>query len=348
VHAGLEQAGDVTVFAYSRDRGILARAASVLGRSPLGAVARRVPVLGGVSFAGAHREFASLEAQDWDVAWFAHHSDVSQIGPIRSCPSVADFPRIESYVIEQELSAKRGGRSRILRRNRDRWARLEREVLHQVTIGTVCHELDRRRLAAPNVRVLPMGYPLPTRPAGHGQVRTPPTILHAGSLHLEQNSDAARHLASTLLPQIRREIPGATVRIVGAAPRPIARELGRYPGVVLTGFVERMETELEQADLVVAPLRYGGGTHVKVLEAFAHRVPVVSTTLGIDGIAAANGVHAMVADGDEFAPACVRVLRDETLRSTLVENAQALLEERYGTDVVEARVAAIATDLANS
>ena len=92
-------------------------------------------------------------------------------------------------------------------------------------------------------------------------------------------------------------------------------ELHDPPRVTLTGRVPDIATELAAADVVVAPVRYGSGTRVKILEAFAHRIPVASTTFGAEGLDTADGVHLLLADGAEaLAAACARLLEDIDLR----------------------------------
>ncbi|HLG91651.1 MAG TPA: glycosyltransferase family 4 protein, partial [Acidimicrobiales bacterium] len=128
----------------------------------------------------------------------------------------------------------------------------------------------------------------------------------------------------------RQELPSAQVRLVGE-PGPAGRGLHRPPHVVVVGRVASMEAELAAADLVAVPLRWGSGTRVKILEAFAHRIPVVSTSLGAEGIEGAeDGRHLLVADSPEaFASACVRLLGDLALRRRLVQAAEALFLERF-------------------
>lgn len=121
--------------------------------------------------------------------------------------------------------------------------------------------------------------------------------------------------------------------------------LGALPGVTVTGWVPDMAAELARADLAVAPILYGGGTRIKILEAFAHRLPVVSTTVGVEGLDAVAGRHLLVADDPRaFADACARALLEEPLRKGLVDEAERLFLERYQW----ARIRADAAELARA
>ena len=137
------------------------------------------------------------------------------------------------------------------------------------------------------------------------------------------NSDAARWLVKTIAPLIRADRPDVTVRLVGDPDNQVSK-LDNPPLVSVAGRVPSMQPELEAADLVAVPLRYGSGTRVKILEAFAHRIPVVSTTIGAEGLNVRSGTHLLIADDPEtFAKACVTLLEDTQLRKALTEAAHA-------------------------
>lgn len=110
-----------------------------------------------------------------------------------------------------------------------------------------------------------------------------------------------------------------------------------------------MAAELSRADLVVVPVRYGSGTRVKILEAFAHRIPVVSTPVGAEGIGGEAGVHLLVGeDAPALAEACARLLTEPQLRRSVTDAAHDLFEERFRSEVVEGAVARLAREVASS
>jgi glycosyltransferase involved in cell wall biosynthesis len=119
--------------------------------------------------------------------------------------------------------------------------------------------------------------------------------------------------------------------------------------VSLLGFVPDVTAELHASAAVVVPLRSGGGTRIKVLEAFAHRVPVVSTTVGCEGLGVEDRVHALLADDpDGFARACVRVLTDRPLARSLAGAAFDLYEERFRWSEIRPRIASLAAGVAEN
>ena len=115
-------------------------------------------------------------------------------------------------------------------------------------------------------------------------------MLLAGSFSYPPNADAAHYFVSNILPLIRRNRPDVTLRLVGE-PTASVTALAGDPAVTVVGWVPDIEVELARADVAVVPLRYGSGTRVKILEAAAHRIPVVSTTIGAEGLGFEDGRH---------------------------------------------------------
>jgi glycosyltransferase involved in cell wall biosynthesis len=177
--------------------------------------------------------------------------------------------------------------------------------------------------------VIPNTYGRPERSAGHEEVGDPPTILLQGSLNYGPNMDAVEWLIGEVAPKLWERVPGAEIRLVGN-PAPGVQRWDRPPAVTVVGKVPDMVPELARADIAVVPLRIGSGTRLKILESFAHRIPVVSTTLGADGLDVRDGVHLLLADTpDDFAAACQRLLSDMALRKRMVDAAEALFLRRY-------------------
>jgi glycosyltransferase involved in cell wall biosynthesis len=214
-----------------------------------------------------------------------------------------------------------------LRRNR----RLQTKLRRQRIDVLACSEADRDYLGGgPQVIVFPNGYERQGPPVGRAVPARVPTILIQGTMRYTPNIDAVRYFAREILPQIRN-LRGETKFVVaGAIDDDVRNELAQFHGVAVLGFVPRIEDALARADLVVAPLRLGGGTRVKILEAFSHRIPVVSTSIGAEGLDVASGRELLIADEpDEFARACVRLLEGNEQRARLIDHAYDLVERKY-------------------
>ena len=161
-------------------------------------------------------------------------------------------------------------------------------------------------------------------------------MLFVGTLDYFPNADAAAFLCKEIVPRLRASLDRPLrVRVVGAQPTRALRTLARGADVEIAGFVTDVTDAYRDADVVVVPLRVGGGTRIKVLEAFAHGRPVVTTTAGVDGIDARDGEHLVVADDpDAFAGACARLLRDRELAAALTGRARRFVGERHSIDAV--------------
>jgi glycosyltransferase involved in cell wall biosynthesis len=118
--------------------------------------------------------------------------------------------------------------------------------------------------------------------------------------------------------------------IVGRAPGSEILTLGREPGVTVVGSPPDVGPYYAAADVAIAPIRSGGGTRIKILEAFSHGVPVVSTTIGAEGLDARAGQDLLIADApEEMARACLDLIDAPERRAAIARDAMALFEERF-------------------
>jgi glycosyltransferase involved in cell wall biosynthesis len=192
------------------------------------------------------------------------------------------------------------------------------------------------RLPGVNLVHVPNAVRLPPRsprPSPSGRLH----LLLVGTMGYLPNEDAASFFIKNVLPLIQSgtELP-VYLTVVGPLPSPALQQLARSTkGVVVTGAVADLRPYYEDADVAVVPLRAGGGTRIKILEAFSLGCPVVATRLGADGIEAENEEHLLLADSpEELAKACLRLLQDPMLGSALATRASALVRRRYAHDVV--------------
>src|SRR6185503_7113005 len=142
--------------------------------------------------------------------------------------------------------------------------------------------------------------------------------VFTGSMDWYPNEDGILYFADTILPLIRRECPDAQVTVVGRDPSARLRAAASGRGVRLTGTVEDVRPYMSDAAVYVVPLRVGGGTRLKIFEALAMGKPVVSTTVGAEGLPLVPGKHYLRADEPaDFARAVVALLRDPARRRRL-------------------------------
>jgi glycosyltransferase involved in cell wall biosynthesis len=144
------------------------------------------------------------------------------------------------------------------------------------------------------------------------------------------NEDAVIYFVATILPRIRAEVRDVTFSIVGRNPSARVRALTQHQGVEVTGTVDDVRPHIAAGAVYVVPLRAGSGTRLKIFEALAMARPVVSTTVGAEGLALEAGRQFVPADDPgEFADAVVALLRDPGRRLALGDAGRTLVETHY-------------------
>ena len=247
---------------------------------------------------------------------------------------------LDEHNIEFDLARQQAGEAHgLLRRlhNAANWPKLKREEMEAFRAFdgvTFCSALDeqRGRQLVPSIRlaVVPNAVdveefsPSPRFPPCDEQ-----TVMFFGAINYFPNVDGLLYLLREIWPRVERRHPRARLKIVGQHPTSQILAF-RSPRIEVTGKVEDIRPHLSSAAVTVAPLRIGGGTRFKILEAMAMARPVVSTSIGAEGIDARPGIEILLADDPEsFARAVGKVLDDRTLAAELGSRGRTLVEERY-------------------
>ena len=171
-------------------------------------------------------------------------------------------------------------------------------------------------------------------------------LLFTGKMDFRPNVDGVLWFCDEVWPLVRERMPDAQFFVVGKDPHPRLRRLYGLPGVTVTGWVEQILPYFAAASVYVVPLRVGGGTRLKVLEAMAMGLPMVSTALGAEGLGAESGGQLMLADDpDQFAAAVIALLEDEGTAKRLGADAQHFVRQRYGWPAIVPRLEALYASL---
>jgi glycosyltransferase involved in cell wall biosynthesis len=167
-----------------------------------------------------------------------------------------------------------------------------------------------------------------------GVVPDPLELVFTGAMDWMPNEDGIRWFVSDVLPLVQQRLPGATLTVVGRNPPESIRALaGRDPRVRVTGTVPDVRPYLENAAVVVVPLRVGGGTRLKIYEALAMERPMVSTSIGAEGLPLEDGVHLSIADdAPAFAGAVVSLLQDPDAASRMAQAGARYVRANCGWD----------------
>lgn len=237
--------------------------------------------------------------------------------------------------------------------------RYERQICQQADRVVAVSEADRDSLRALdsslNITVVPNGVDLDYY-AAYSRERDsqapdygPQALVFTGKMDFRPNIDAVVWFANEVLPLIQRAEPETRFVIVGKEPHPRVQELASRPGVTVTGWVPDIRAHIAAAAVYVVPLRIGGGTRLKVLEAMAMRSAIVSTRLGCEGFPLdGQEIIIFADDAPAFADATVALLRDPARRARQGEAGRLFVEANYGWSAIVPRLRAVYDTLSSN
>jgi glycosyltransferase involved in cell wall biosynthesis len=260
--------------------------------------------------------------------------------------SVLDLPDVAWHYNARLLGPRWWMRPRAVRDAVDvfRLYSFERHLMPRFDSVVVCSELDRSRVggavAKGRVNVVP------NCTATDVPLLEPPTsrdLVFVGTMSYPPNEEAVLYFCHEVLPLIQRVLPDTQFWIVGKSPSPQVRSLATVcAGVHVTGEVGDVRPFLSRSAAAVVPLRSGGGTRLKILEAMAVGRAVVSTTVGAEGLDAQHDVHLLLADSAQaMADSCLRVITSADANARLVRGGRALVEARYDWRIVHGRLRSV-------
>lgn len=217
--------------------------------------------------------------------------------------------------------------------------RFERNVCQAARHVIAVSEIDAMRMRTmfgiDSVSSVPTGVDVDYF-AENGAAAISSDMIFTGSMDWLPNVDAVEYFIAEVLPLIRARIPGATFTIAGRSPDPrVLRAAEGVAGVTITGKVADMRPYLWGAKLSVVPIRIGGGTRLKIYECMAAGLPVVSTTIGAEGLSYTDGKDILLADNPaSMADCCVRLLTDQSRRHAVAAEACAHVRQNFSWEAV--------------
>lgn len=272
----------------------------------------------------------ALQAQDFHLVVASQWSTAAYCQTFLGMPAV--FEEIEVGVFQSKISQATSPARRF--RHRLTLLKLQfylRRLLPHFRMCTVASATEAtllRRLvpACHSVEIIPNCVSL----ADYGDMGVKPqpnSLVFAGSLSYAANHDAMIWFLGQVYPRIRASLPAVRLTITGdhaSQPLPSADNL------TMTGLVDDVRPLVTASWVSLAPIRLGGGTRLKILEAMALRTPVVATSKGAEGLEVQHDEHLLIADTPEaFAEAVIRLLRESGLRQRLADNAYELVRRKY-------------------
>jgi glycosyltransferase involved in cell wall biosynthesis len=298
---------------------------------------------------------AEIQREPPDVVYLDHLDSVlyspggsGQNGNV--CPSVIDLHNRYSLLVRRASDEEPNPLKRaFLRREARLLMAMERRAARCCDAVLAVSDLEAeyfRGLGATVVHTVPNGVDcaafadLPCGRAGE------PTVLFLGTMSWGPNAAAARFLARDVLPALSQRVPHIRLLIVGRDPPRDLLALDGQDGIEVTGGVTDIKPYLRRASVLAVPLDAGGGTRLKILEAFAAGLPVVTTAVGAEGIAAEAGTHFVLSERLTFADAVADLLIKPATGERLAEAARRLAAKVYDWRTIGALPAAVVQNLA--
>jgi glycosyltransferase involved in cell wall biosynthesis len=283
---------------------------------------------------------------DFDLIW-AERPHVARFCVAHRKRTIVDLDDLEHVRMARFLKVGRGWRER---------ARLAYPYLlyhHYELVSSrrflasiVCSEEDRaylQRRGVGNVVVVANGPNLLSAWSGPSAARkrdpnSPLRVAFLGNVAAEPNGDAIAFFVEEILPVLRAEMPATSFDVIG--PNASDAIVERYASSVrFRGFVDDLGSALADYDVLAAPLRFGSGTKLKILDAMAHHLPVVTTPIGAAGLSLRNGEHALLAEtASALADGILRIKRDPGLGHLLAANAYSHVRDHFSWDGIRDRL----------
>jgi len=201
---------------------------------------------------------------------------------------------------------------------------------HVVAVSDL--DAEQLRALAPHASVTCVPNGVDTEFFSAGQcVKRPASLVFVGGFTWFPNLDAIRYFSEDILPKLKRLVPDVKLTVIGKYPdSPAVQEIARHPEIVLAGLVDDIRPYVDSAMAYIVPLRIGGGTRLKILDALAMSKPIVSTTVGCEGLDVEHGKTIVVADTpDDFAAAVAKALSNPDWAQQIGEEGRRLVERKY-------------------
>ena len=273
---------------------------------------------------------------DHDIIHCEHMHMAQYLSAVQGKIRVLDAHNVEAQIAERLVQIEKNKvKKALLSWNSRAMNRYEKNICATFDLTLAVSEQDHtcysKSYRAKNARVLENGVDLEFFQRAPHEVGEQEKLVFVGMMGWMPNSDGVKYFVSEILPLIKREFPGIGVDLVGKDPPEDVVALSAVPGVRVTGTVDDVRPYIWDSQVYIVPLRFGGGTRLKILEAFAMHKSVVSTSLGCEGIACRHEKDLLIADTPaDFADAVIKLLRDSSLRTALSDNAAQLVERTYG------------------
>lgn len=271
------------------------------------------------------------------------HLDTIALAPYRercgTVPVVLAHHNVESQLMARRAEYETSAPARFyIRSQAKRLERYERAQAPRFPLNIAVSEADAANLRrlAPTARVAVVPNGVDTEYFTARPATGEPCLVYTGGMNMFANRDAVEWFLEAIWPEVKRAVPGARFFAIGQQPSERVLALARTDGAIeAPGFVDDVRPWVARSAVYVVPLRVGGGTRLKMLDAMAQGKAIVTTPLGAEGIEGVDGEHFILADGARaFTAAVIALLRDPERRERLGRAARARACERYAWPIL--------------
>jgi len=310
-----------------------------------------IPKYQSVAFTG---EFVKMLANEYDVIHFEHIHVAAVLKSIVQVGCKKTFISLDAHNVEWQIAKRMGeNEASLLRKLVLKWQmrnmyRFEKQLFRAAdAVMAVSREdadsIDVMTNQRTSVVLVENGVDVTYFTSGMTSETIPGRMAFVGSMDWHPNVDGMIWFVHDIFPRIKKMQPGCSLDIDGRNPhRNILGLHNREQGINVTGNVDDVRPYVHSAEVVVVPLRYGGGTRLKILEAFAMSKAVVSTSLGCEGINCKDEDHLLIRDdSDEFATAVVRLMDSTQLRESIGVSCLNLVENFYSWPIIQKKLISI-------
>lgn len=226
---------------------------------------------------------------------------------------------------------------------------LERGVAFTVVSEAEKHNIERFAPPQANIRVVPNGVDTQVNQPNPSVVRQPQRLIYTGAVTYAPNYEAVCFFIKEVWPLVRAAHLNAEFRVTGGTGDVDVSDLAAVAGVAFTGYLPSVADAVQTSTAMVVPLRSGGGTRLKILEAMALGTPVISTRKGAEGIDVHDGQDILLADTPEqLAAAVQRLFTDADLQTRLAQGARTLVEQTYDWGIIANQLHTLIDDISQT
>ena len=288
------------------------------------------------------RRLIEKEIENFDLI-FVHLIRMAEyVKGFKMIPKILDLTDAISLNYQRSIKYQKGLKYLISRIEKDRVLKYEIEIIKDFNRNFLVSETDKNYLngyaETEDVEIIPNGVDLEYFSYNENNFDAK-CIVFMGNMRTYPNNDTVKYFCDSIFPIVLRRYPDVKFYIVGANPTREVFALGKRKNVIVTGEVDDIRPYIRRAVVSVCPLRVGSGILNKILESMALGTPVVTSTIGLEGIDAIPNEEILVSDNKyEFAEKIISLMENPDLRNRIALNGRKLIEEKYSDKIVMNKV----------